>query len=108
MSRYIDADALMEVLKSIPLRDLSDGKGLCRVIFEDDFKNAIKSLDNAPTADVAPVVHATWERKETALSIYGIVQVFECTNCGYDHEYNEWFDRCPNCGAKMDLEVQDE
>lgn len=38
MDKYIDREALIEWLKRIPLIDLSDGRGLCRVIMEDDFK----------------------------------------------------------------------
>ena len=38
MGKYIDREALVDWLKRIPLKDLSDGLGLCRVIMEDDFK----------------------------------------------------------------------
>ena len=44
MAKYIDREDLVEWLKRIPLKDLSDGRGLCRVIFEDDFKRAIKKI----------------------------------------------------------------
>lgn len=44
MAKYIDLEALVNWLKRIPLKDLSDGQGLCRVIMEDDFKSAISSL----------------------------------------------------------------
>ena len=44
MAKYIDREALVEWLKRIPLKDLSDGRGLCRVIMEDDFKKAIKKM----------------------------------------------------------------
>ena len=57
MAKYIDREALVEWLKRIPLKDLSDGLGLCRVIMEDDFKKAIKKMPKGIVADVAPVVH---------------------------------------------------
>ena len=44
MAKYIDREALVEWLKRIPLIDLSDGLRICRVIFEDDFKKAIKNI----------------------------------------------------------------
>ena len=44
MAKYIDREALVKWLKRIPLKDLSDGLGLCRVIREDDFKKAIKKM----------------------------------------------------------------
>ena len=56
MAEYIDRGALIEWLKRIRLIDLSDGRGLCRVIMEDDFKKAIKKMPKGIIADVAPVV----------------------------------------------------
>lgn len=44
MPKYIERDAFIAWLKKIPLVDLSDGRGLCRVIMEDDFKKAIKNM----------------------------------------------------------------
>ena len=44
MAKYIERDAFIAWLKKIPMVDLSDGRGLCRVIFEDDFKRAIKNM----------------------------------------------------------------
>ena len=39
MAKYIDREDFIEWLKHIPLKDLSDGLGLCRIIMEDDFKS---------------------------------------------------------------------
>lgn len=66
MAKYIDREALIEWLKRIRLIDLSDGRGLCRVIMEDDFKKAIKKMPKGIIADVAPVVRCkdckhSWE-----------------------------------------------
>ena len=36
--KMISADGLREWLKKIPLHDLSDGRGLCRIIFAEDFE----------------------------------------------------------------------
>ena len=60
MAKYIDREDLIEWLKRIPLKDLSDGLGLCRVIMEDDFKKAIKKMPKGIIADVAPVRHGRW------------------------------------------------
>ena len=70
MTKYIDREALIEWLKRIPLKDLSDGLGLCRVIMEDDFKKAIKKMPKSIIADVAPVRHARWDENG------------RCSNCG--------------------------
>ena len=56
MAKYIDREALIGWLKRIPLKDLSDGLGLCRVIMEDDFKKAIKNMPKGFIVDAVSVV----------------------------------------------------
>ena len=55
MAKYIDREALVEWLKCVPLKDLSDGLGLCRVIREDDFKKAIKKMPKGIIVDAVPI-----------------------------------------------------
>ena len=109
VAKYIDREALIEWLKRIPLIDLSDGRGLCRVIMEDAFKKAIKKMPKGIIVDVAPVRHGRW------------ISLTECANEGvycsickkkvWKSDY-AWCSKssrnklrsnyCPNCGAKMD------
>lgn len=56
MAKYIDREAFIEWLTHIPLKDLSDGLGLCRVIMEDDFKKAIKKMPRGIIDDIVRVV----------------------------------------------------
>lgn len=58
-----------------------------------------QALENAPAADVAPVVHGEWletndENKK------------KCSRCRVIHLIAQYpagnIDYCPNCGAKMD------
>ena len=103
MAEYIDRGALIEWLKRIRLIDLSDGRGLCRVIMEDDFKKAIKKMPKGIIADVAPVRHGRWVEKEKYT--FGIM--YDCSLCenrilDNGHPWNY----CPNCGAKMNLEEE--
>lgn len=105
MDEYIDRGALIEWLKRIRLIDLSDGRGLCRVIMEDDFKKAIKKMPKGIIADVAPVRHGRWVEKEKYT--FGIM--YDCSLCenrilDNGHPWNY----CPNCGAKMDGGDNDE
>ena len=95
MSEYIERGALIEWLKSIRHIDLSDGRGLCRVIMEDDFKKAIKKMPKSIIADVAPVRHGRW--------IASHDEFCACSICKYP-VYMGWnqTNYCPNCGAKMD------
>ena len=100
MAKYIDREALVEWLKRIPLKDLSDGRGLCRVIFEEDFKRAIKKIPKGIIVDVAPVVHGRWiEKSAPARKIY-----FECSHCGAQENKHTAIKGyyCWRCGAKMD------
>ena len=97
MTKYIDREALVEWLKRIPLIDLSDGRGLCRVIMEDDFKKAIKKMPKGIIADVAPVRHGKWLYDD----YYDIGDV--CSECDWDSKMTHpSYHYCPYCGAKMD------
>ena len=84
MAEYIDREALIKWLKRIRLIDLSDGRGLCRVIMEDDFKKAIKKMPKGIIADVAPVVrckdckHSTLPSELTQR--YGVPGTLTCHN----------------------------
>ena len=111
MAEYIEREALIEWLKRIPIIDLSDGRGLCRVIMEDDFKKAIKKMPKGIIADIAPVRRGRW------LNFYGDFSTAECDICAEIYEvspdepcrkeffdaFKEFYKFCPNCGAKMDL-----
>ena len=94
MPRYIDADALTRRFKR-------------RGCFNKEAFGVMAAtiIATAPTADVAPVVHAEWD------------DYCRCTNCGkealcdekpdpYAKGLNALFyvdsDYCPHCGAKMD------
>lgn len=60
-------------------------------------------LENAPTVDTVPVVHGRWD----IMSDYKTRRC--CSECGWDApEYGKFYSYCPNCGAKMDLEVSNE
>ena len=100
MAKYINREELVEWLKRIPLKDLSDGLGLCRVIMEEDFKRAIRTIPDGTIIDVAPVVHGRWiEKSAPARKIY-----FECSHCGAQENKHTAIKGyyCWRCGAKMD------
>ena len=99
MAKYIEREELVEWIKHIPLKDLSDGLGLCRVIMEKDFKRAIRTIPAGTIIDVAPAVHGRWIEDHDYL---------KCAKCGvmvkWDFTFfdiGDW-NYCPNCGAKMD------
>lgn len=59
-------------------------------------------VSTIPTADVAEVKHGAWvvTRYHLYLNVYE--EFLCCSVCGYEHQHDEWFEYCPNCGAKMD------
>ena len=100
---YIDRAGLVEWLKHIPLIDLSDGLGLCRVIMEDDFKKAIKKMPKGIIVDVAPVRHGQWGVD----GVYVVCSVCNRITLSPIVKRLPTFKYCPNCGAKMDEEVSE-
>lgn len=58
----------------------------------------LESIDYAPAADVAPIVHAHWDDSFDGITLY-------CSACGMPHRCLMRIpDYCPDCGAKMDEE----
>ena len=114
MAEFIDRGALIEWLKRIRLIDLSDGRGLCRVIMEDDFKKAIKKMPKGIIADVTPVRHGRWVDKTLIKSFkHTNIPVVECSACGIDfcdiiNNHYFMYKYCSNCGAKMDLDDRED
>ena len=103
MAQYIDREALIDWLKRIPLKDLSDGLGLCRVIMEDDFKKAIKKMPKGIISDVATVTPGRWlswdELHGGSTPAKTVLGVF-CSECKRQSDSKTHF--CPNCGAVME------
>lgn len=97
MARWIDAD----IIKNMELIPYKRKSGNIDVFIANlAIVNAKQVVDKIPTADVAPVVHSRWFPYSKQMLI--------CDNCAhywiakgdqYDFKY------CPNCGARMDGEV---
>ena len=89
MSRYIDADALIQL-------GLQDGA------YE---YVSVQEIADFPTADVVEVVHGDWKTHkpldEDGNIINGLGSIFRCSLCGEEVLF-EPCNYCPNCGAKMD------
>ena len=85
MSEYIRKADAKDVLQEKVFHNLTD-----------EFYGAMQVIDEMPSADVVPVVHARWEN-------YSPITI-KCSRCGHvihDWRYSEC-KYCPNCGAKMD------
>lgn len=62
-------------------------------------------LDRQPRHDAEPVRHAQWIIVNMR-SAYYLRKGFKCSLC--DHEKLSKSNYCPNCGAKMDLKLNEE
>ena len=98
----------MAELELIDRRALGIGKAK-REIFDvpeyaDGWNSAIEVIDNAPTIEAKPIVHAHWEKwgcEGTVCSnCYGRV-LYECDEQEKKSKY------CPHCGATMDGKEND-
>ena len=94
MTRYIDADPLKIALyydvSKGTYGEFMDGS---EVSYTD--KEILKLIDEQPTIDAVPVKHGKWThyKDEHTCSKCG-----ETVTGGWDEDY----DYCPNCGARMD------
>ena len=107
MTDYIKReDAVIRIAALMAAEAESDG---CEDQPMDNYiEYASEDLADIPSADVAPVRHGRWEAFEDMM----LDTCYRCSECGrefyladcstpQENEYNY----CPNCGAKMDEEV---
>lgn len=86
--RLIDADALREVW-------LENGEN--EYIYDTNI--FLNSIDDAPTVDAVPVVHARW----IVTRISGSVVMLQCSACKkFENPSKTLGNYCWNCGARMD------
>ena len=101
MDDFISREATIKRIKEVYCVGCNSYHGVrCRACGTGD---AIDMIEDAPAADVVPVVHGRW--------VDG-----RCSNCGVDIPTDDAYDVilwsecrfCPNCGAKMDGGDSDE
>ena len=92
MERYINADALMKKLNEDPI-----GQTIVQRYNIDGFIEAF------PTADVVEVKHGKWEKMWHS---YFKQELPCCSVCGHFSAMRWKY--CPNCGADMRKETEDE
>ena len=99
MTRLIDADALVENIKS----EIDDDKEIypddkSSIIFRTGMKNVIGIVKNQDTVD--PVKHGRWV--DTGRADYYLNKEYRCSCCNsVDYMSSPY---CYNCGARMDSE----
>lgn len=96
MARYIEADALIKEYDRVHVW-MSGG--------------ARKLIKNAPTADARENTKAKWQWLSSTYDRTPCEMLFYCSNCHCQvitHNLNPWEKFCPNCGADMRGESNDE
>lgn len=94
MAEYIKREELME----FPIRRNHYDRKNGNKHFINGIETVLEYAENLPAADVAPVRHGQWIDAREYCGDY------LCSNCEALYGTNK-FNYCPNCGAKMDLEV---
>ena len=76
------------------------------VLFEEGSFCYVEDIINGqPAVDAEPVRHGRWI--DETFKSWGLVHhPFKCNLCGEHAEFSSLY--CPNCGAKMDEEEEDE
>lgn len=115
MAEYIERDAamLMPILpkeyRQYQTENLDDA-------YEQGWLDALGNLKNAPAVDVVPVVHSYWESYSCSQYMgtdgwgepkWRDGRFYICHNYKCRRKTVVKSNYCPNCGAKMDLEVTD-
>ena len=95
--RLIDANGVLAKQFTAGLSDASGNYyGHADVVFVND-------IENAPTVDAVEVVHGRWIEKP-----YLLGTTRYCSICGQNYGMPHGvFNYCPNCGAKMDGDGND-
>ena len=95
MSRYIDADALINELTPLVKNASLRNRNVYAVA-----KRCLNTVEQAKTEDVAPVRHAKWIHP-----VNSDLKIWVCSNCGGEERNSfkrEFGSYCSYCGAKMD------
>lgn len=117
---YIERDAAIENVSQIRL-EVVGARAVGKTIFTEAlriYRDAVlKSLNEAPTADVVEVKHGEWRDRYDEKYAN---RLYECSLCGEVAPDGTVYDElerplrqqilspyCPNCGAKMDGERRD-
>ena len=106
MAEYIERDALRDAVESIDWYSVYKGKltagapSSANALYKASSIYAV--IDNAPSADVAPVRHGRWvdaypDIEPNPMFMYGI-----CSECGFEQGISKYLNYCPNCGCRMD------
>ena len=99
--RLIDAD---EVIRDLASLKYSKEYGKVGGTYNLAIDDCIEEIEATPALDAKPIVYAHWiEGNEDHVSCDSICY-YTCSEC--NHSFSDDTPYCPNCGAKMDEEVE--
>lgn len=98
----------MDVIENLPSKKrLIDANALIKEANADGAYGYVdaKQIADAPTVDAVEVVHGRWidaypDIEPDPMLMYGI-----CSECGFEQAISKYLNYCPNCGAKMDEDI---
>ena len=103
MAEYIEREALVRQI----ICNMAEFVGAPdEVQRHDEYCNyAINIIEDAPAADIAEVRHGRWVDRivDENEVIQPWMERYYCSEC-LEGGNQSWFNFCPNCGVKMDLE----
>lgn len=97
MAEYIKKALVAREIRKL-LRVRESAVDIFQSGFEYGVDKAWANINKIPAADVTPVKHGEWDKKP-----FLIGTSYYCSECG--DNFGEPYNYCPNCGAKMDEEV---
>lgn len=99
MSRYIDADKVVDLIKNYGKDAIEKGKNtLCPV---DDIVALVQAVENLPASDLQEVKHGEWIEERRVIPLSNTVKTFyRCSACETHWDNKTRF--CHNCGAAME------
>ena len=98
MPRYVDADKVIDVMKAAYWDENIHSAKDDPCVIDAMIDWSIRQVKNAPSEDVAPVIHGHWIYQ--GLSPYNCFS--RCSCCDVVFDGYETLEYCPKCGAKMD------
>lgn len=104
MTDYIkreDAEGTIRYFFLVDNLFIDKGAEVRRLTNKEKYDEALKYIEHLSTADVAPVRHGRWFQDAIYYGEDGSPCIVDiCTECGAYGYYAD-FNYCPNCGAKM-------
>lgn len=110
MGNLIDRDDIVEIIESKQKELCPYGRfsrhsiyGTAREKF-DDWQEILDLIDSIPTIDAKLLAHGKWKFDHMTGEIAHYASCSVCGKMRFWNSIDDYFDYCPDCGAKMDVQ----